>query len=379
MAGVYLHIPFCRRRCSYCDFYSVVSTADADRYVSALISELRLRRNEICLADVRTIYLGGGTPSVLSCEQIRRLMHGMADLVDMSRVEEVTIEVNPDDVDCAFINNVVACGINRVSMGVQSFVDDELRAVNRRHNAQQAIDAVKTMKNNGIDNISVDLIYGLPGQTLESWSYSLARAVELPISHISAYCLSYEEGTALTRLRDRGKIVEVDEETCVRMCDMLCSALKDAGFEHYEISNFALPGMYSRHNSSYWDGTPYLGLGAAAHSFDGKCRRYNPSELKIYLANIENDDVVYETETEEWWQHYNEMVMVKLRTMWGIDLNDVENRFGRSIADDFRLKAKQYVQSGAMQCKGTRYVLTQQGVMISDAIIRDLMIIGDYS
>lgn len=379
MAGIYVHIPFCKRRCSYCDFYSVVSTADSSRYVTALLAELRLRRDEIALDDVRTIYIGGGTPSMLSAVELRRLMDGIAAMVDMSRVEEVTIEVNPDDVDVDYMKNVVRCGVNRVSMGVQSFVDDELRAVNRRHDSHQALEALKIIGACGIDNVSIDLIYGLPKQTLETWKQSVRRAIRLQVNHISAYCLSYEEGTALTLLRDKGVIEEADEDTCVEMYNILCSMLKEAGYEHYEVSNFALPGKYSRHNSAYWDGTPYLGLGAAAHSFDGECRRYNPANLKAYLEKIENGSVAYETETEQWWQHYNEMVMVKLRTKWGIDLQDVQARFGKQVAADFMLKARPFVAMGSMMNTGTHYVLSQQGVMISDSIIRELMIVDDYS
>ena len=379
MAGIYIHVPFCKRRCSYCDFYSVVSTADADRYVSALLAELRMRRDEIMLDEVHTIYIGGGTPSMLSAEQLRRLMSGIAEMVDIDKVEEVTIEVNPDDVDSEYMSNVARCGVNRVSMGVQSFVDEELKAVNRRHDSRQALEALKIIADCGIDNVSIDLIYGLPKQTLATWKQSVCQAARLHVNHISAYCLSYEEGTALTRLRDRGVIEETDEDACVEMYNCLCSILKAAGYEHYEISNFALPGKYSRHNSAYWDGTPYLGLGAAAHSFDGECRRYNPANLKVYLEKIENGEVAYQTETEEWWQQYNEMVMVKLRTKWGIDLQDVERRFGKQVSDDFERKIKVYVASGAVLNTGTCYALSEQGVMISDSIIRELMIVDDYS
>ena len=379
MAGIYIHVPFCKRRCSYCDFYSVVATADADRYVAALLAELRMRRSEIMLDEVRTIYIGGGTPSMLTAEQLARLMEGVASMVDMSRVEEVTIEVNPDDIDVDYMNNVVRCGVNRVSMGVQSFVDDELKAVNRRHDSQQALEALMIIGACGIDNVSIDLIYGLPRQTLATWKQSVSQVIRLHVNHISAYCLSYEEGTALTKLRDRGVIEETDEDTCIEMYTSLCSMLKEAGYEHYEISNFALPGKYSRHNSAYWDGTPYLGLGAAAHSFNGECRRYNPANLKAYLEIIENGEVAYETETEQWWQHYNEMVMVKLRTKWGIDLRDVERRFGKQVADGFERKVKAFVTSGAVLNTGTCYALSEQGVMISDSIIRELMIVDDYS
>ena len=377
MAGIYIHVPFCKRRCSYCDFYSVVSTADADRYVSALLAELRMRRDEIMLDEVHTIYIGGGTPSMLSAEQLCQLMMGIAEMVDIDKVEEVTIEVNPDDVDFEYMSNVARCGVNRVSMGVQSFVDAELRAVNRRHNAEEAISAIATIRNAGISNISVDLIYGLPGQTLESWSYSLNMLLQLDVQHVSAYNLSYEEGTALTRLREMGKITEVDEDTCVVMYELLCAKLAEAGYEHYEISNFARPGYYSRHNSSYWDGTPFLGLGAAAHSFDGKVRRYNPSNLKDYLASIAAGHVAYEAEQEEWWQMYNEMVMVALRTMWGIDVETIARRFGEKMRVRFEDIAQGFVEKGLMQKSGSSYKIAEKGMMMSDTIIRELMYVED--
>lgn len=377
MAGIYIHIPFCKRKCSYCDFYSVAKTDAADDYVSAIIDELNLRANEINLADVATIYIGGGTPSVLNLRQMALLMDGLRSRMDFGKVTEVTMEVNPDDVTADYMSGVKSLGVNRISMGVQSFVDPELRAVNRRHNAEEAISAIDTIRNAGISNISVDLIYGLPGQTLESWSYSLNMLLQLDVQHVSAYNLSYEEGTALTRLREMGKITEVDEDTCVVMYELLCAKLAEAGYEHYEISNFARPGYYSRHNSSYWDGTPFLGLGAAAHSFDGKVRRYNPSNLKDYLASIAAGHVAYEAEQEEWWQMYNEMVMVALRTMWGIDSETIARRFGEKMRMRFEDIAQGFVEKGLMQKSGSSYKIAEKGMMMSDTIIRELMYVED--
>ena len=377
MAGIYIHIPFCKRKCSYCDFYSVAKTDAADDYVSAIIAELNLRADEINLADVTTIYIGGGTPSVLNLRQMAYLMDGLRSRMDFGKVTEVTMEVNPDDVTVDYMSGVKSLGVNRISMGVQSFVDAELRAVNRRHNAEEAISAIDTIRNAGISNISVDLIYGLPGQTLESWSYSLNMLLQLDVQHVSAYNLSYEEGTALTRLRDMGKITEVDEDTCVVMYELLCTKLAEAGYEHYEISNFARPGYYSRHNSSYWDGTPFLGLGAAAHSFDGKVRRYNPSNLKDYLASIAAGYVAYEAEQEEWWQMYNEMVMVALRTMWGIDVETIARRFGEKMRVRFEDIAQGFVEQGVMQKFGSNYKIAEKGMMMSDTIIRELMYVED--
>lgn len=378
MAGIYIHIPFCKRRCSYCDFYSVVNTAYADRYVDAIIGELSIRKNEISLDDVRTIYIGGGTPSVLTADQLGQLLAGIKKMVDFNRVLEVTIEVNPDDVTEEYIYNVKQCGVNRVSIGIQSFVDSELKAVNRRHNAQGAVEAVARIKRAGIDNISIDLIYGLPEQTIDTWRHSIDCAIGLGVNHISAYCLSYEEGTALTKLRDMGKIREADDDMCVMMYDELCSRLSTAGYDHYEISNFALPEMYSKHNSSYWNGSLYLGLGAAAHSYDGMVRRYNPQNIKQYLDDIEQGIAAFEEEQELWWQRYNETVMVRLRTRWGVSLSEITREYGDAMAKRFAEISQQFVSSSMMERDGDDiYRLTRGGVMMSDAIIRELMYVED--
>ncbi len=378
MAGIYIHIPFCKRRCSYCDFYSVVNTAYADRYVDAIIGELSIRKNEISLDDVRTIYIGGGTPSVLTADQLGQLLAGIKKMVDFNRVLEVTIEVNPDDVTEEYIYNVKQCGVNRVSIGIQSFVDSELKAVNRRHNAQGAVEAVARIKRAGIDNISIDLIYGLPEQTIDTWRHSIDCAIGLGVNHISAYCLSYEEGTALTKLRDIGKIREADDDMCVMMYDELCSRLSTAGYDHYEISNFALPEMYSKHNSSYWNGSLYLGLGAAAHSYDGMVRRYNPQNIKQYLDDIEQGIAAFEEEQELWWQRYNETVMVRLRTRWGVSLSEITREYGDAMAKRFAEISQQFVSSSMMERDGDDiYRLTRGGVMMSDAIIRELMYVED--
>ncbi|MGM9802544.1 MAG: radical SAM family heme chaperone HemW [Muribaculaceae bacterium] len=373
MAGIYIHIPFCKRRCSYCDFYSVTSLKSSWQYVESLGKELDMRIGELSGADISTIYIGGGTPSALTIEQLGAVFDMLRSKGVMADACEVTIEVNPDDVTPELVAALRTYGVNRVSMGVQSFVDEELKAVNRRHNAQEAIDAIDVLKRGGISNISIDLIYGLPLQTLQSWAHSLDVALAMDVSHISAYCLSYEEGTALTRLRDMGRIKEADEELCVAMYEMLCQRLSYAGYEHYEISNFAKPGCYSQHNSSYWNGTPYLGLGAGAHSYDGNVRSYNPCDILAYMRCVAEGKVACVAEEELWWQRYNEMVMVRLRTKWGIDVDVVGRQFGENIAMRFRRIADEYVLQSVMQCNGSIYALTQNGVMLSDAIIRELM------
>lgn len=373
MAGLYIHIPFCKKKCIYCDFFSIANRSDEAEYVLALLSEFDMRISELKGADIETIYIGGGTPSVLSEANLSCLIEGLKQRLDFNKVQEFTIEVNPDDVTQEFANRIVALGINRVSMGVQSFVDSELKLINRRHDAKGAVQAVETLKAAGISNISIDLIYGLPTQTLDSWQYSVAEAIKLNVKHISAYSLSYEEGTALYVLRERGKITECDEDDCVKMYDLLVVMLREAGFLHYEISNFAQSQFYSRHNSNYWNKTPYLGLGCSAHSYDGKERSYNIADVKKYVMEISSGATVKDVDETQPWEQYNEDIMIGLRTMWGVDLSEIDKQYGKNVADKFKNTAEKYLLAKDMKRSENNYSLTEQGVMIADLIIRDLM------
>ena len=375
MAGVYVHIPFCASRCSYCDFFSTLSLDKAGGpYVDALIAEARLRRDELHGEQVKTLYLGGGTPSQLPLSLLERLVKGLDRALDLNGVEEFTVEANPDDVTTEWCFALAGSGVNRVSMGVQSFEDNILRAIGRRHTAAQVVTAVENLRQAGVDNISVDLIYGLPGQTLNSWRASVGQALALKPQHISAYGLTYEEGTRLWHQRERGEVSEVPEEQCLEMYCTLIEDLQAAGYEHYEISNFAMPGCHSRHNSSYWDDTPYLGLGAAAHSYDGTVRRYNPSDLQGYIDAIMAGMKVCEQETLTWQERYDERVMLGLRTSRGVDGNRLHRDFGDEVWRHFTREAARHITAGNLRIvDGTRYVLTPAGIMLSDTIIRDLM------
>ena len=373
MAGLYLHIPFCRSRCAYCDFFSTLRLDRASRYVNALIAEAALRVGELSGEPVTTLYVGGGTPSLLSSRLWHRLVTGLRDAVDLSGVLEFTVEVNPDDVDDALAATLVAVGCNRVSMGVQSFIDSELRAVNRRHTSRQAVDAVSTLRRAGVANMSLDLIYGLPGQTLDTWRQSLGRAVDLGAEHLSAYNLTFEPGTPLWRQRERGELTEADDETCLRLYQCLVDTLGAAGYEHYEISNFALPGYRSRHNSSYWADVPYLGLGAAAHSYDGAVRRHNPASLTGYFEAVESGRSAAVPEVLTVDERFDEMVMVRLRTREGIDLDEVVNRFDRQRCDRLLADARPHLLAGRLLLDDKRLRLAAAGVMVSDDIIVDLM------
>lgn len=375
MAGVYVHIPFCASRCSYCDFFSTLRLDEVGHdYVEALIAEARLRKAELNGEPIKTLYMGGGTPSQLPLPLLARLIDGLKATLDLKAVEEFTLEANPDDVTPEWCAAVRALGVNRVSMGVQSFQDAVLRLVGRRHTARQAIDAVASLRHAGIDNISIDLIYGLPGQTLETWAESVRQAVDLRPQHISAYGLTYEPGTRLWQQRECGEVVEASEDQYLDMYRILVGLLQVAGYEHYEISNFALPGYRSRHNSSYWNETPYLGLGAAAHSYDGTMRRSNPADLCGYIRRITSGQPACQVEDLAWWERYDERVMLGLRTADGVDAHRLRSDFGDKAWAHFVSEARRHIDAGNMICTDDgRYILTSEGIVLSDSVMRDLM------
>lgn len=375
MAGVYVHIPFCASRCSYCDFFSTLRLDEMGHdYVEALIAEARLRKAELNGKPVKTLYMGGGTPSQLPLLLLARLIDGLKATLDLNAVQEFTLEANPDDVTPEWSAAVRALGVNRVSMGVQSFQDAVLRLVGRRHTARQAIDAVASLRHAGIDNISIDLIYGLPGQTLETWAESVRQAVDLRPQHISAYGLTYEPGTRLWQQRECGEVVEASEDQYLDMYRILVGLLQVAGYEHYEISNFALPGYRSRHNSSYWTETPYLGLGAAAHSYDGTMRRSNPADLCGYIRRITSGQPACQVEDLAWWERYDERVMLGLRTADGVDAHRLRSDFGDKAWAHFVSEARRHIDAGNMVCTDDgRYILTSEGIVLSDSVMRDLM------
>lgn len=374
MAGIYVHIPYCKRKCVYCDFYSTPAMGDVEAYVGCVARECAARREAVLGSErVNTLYVGGGTPSLLTPGQMHRLLDGLRRCTDLSGVEELTVEVNPDDVTAELMDCFAGEGVNRVSMGVQSFVDSELEFMGRRHNAAEALEAIATMRRAGIGNVSLDLIYGVPGQTMQSWRHSVEQAIATGAQHISAYSLSYEPGTRLWVMRQQGKIRETDDEVCVDMYRFLARALREAGYEHYEISNFARPGFRSRHNSAYWNFTPYLGLGAAAHSYDGHARSYNPSSIRQYVAAVIERGTAAVAEQLHDWERYDEEVMLRLRTADGLDARLLESKFGADAARQFSQKARRHIAQGLLQRHGDTYSLTDSGVMMADAVIRDLM------
>lgn len=374
MAGLYVHIPFCQSKCIYCDFYSMPDRLHrASEYVDALLIEAEARREEVKGEPITTVYVGGGTPSLLSEMLMEKLVIGLGRIFDMSRVEEFTIEVNPDDVHVDYIRFLRSIGVNRVSMGVQSFRDEDLRLINRRHHAAQAISAVEAISAAGIENISIDLIYGIPGQSQEDWKKNVEKAISLRVKHISAYSLMYEHGTRLTAMRDKGLVEEVAEESVAAMYDILVKALHHAGYQHYEISNFCLPGYHSRHNSSYWNLTPYLGLGVAAHSYDGAVRRYNPSHLQDYLQAMKLHQPFAKAEQCSESERYDEYVMLRLRTASGLGIEALKEMFSPKFSDFFIRKAKVLLAQGLLcEAEGNVFI-PEHHVMVTDMITCELM------
>ena len=327
MAGIYIHIPLCRSRCVYCDFYSSTFDGNRSELVEAICAELTERRNYLRGATVKTLYFGGGTPSLLRPDELSEIFSAVEANYPCA-FEEVTLEANPDDLSDDFLTSLKRFPINRLSIGIQSFHDDDLTLLNRRHTAEEAKAAVRRCQSHGFMNISIDLIYGLPNQTLSAWEDNLRQAIELDVPHISAYHLTYGEGTKIYRMLQKGEVREVDEELSVEMFHLLRSMLQEAGIQQYEISNFARPGYHARHNSSYWDGTPYLGAGPAAHSFDGKDRRWNISNSRRYIEAIRSGEPYYELEVLDETSSYNDYVITSLRTIAGMDLDVLAERFG---------------------------------------------------
>ena len=373
MAGIYIHVPFCSSRCIYCDFYSTThSKTMRDAYVDALLEEMVERRDELGGEVIKTIYFGGGTPSLLSFKQLERILHTVRATFHIDEEAEITLEVNPDDVTMQTASDWRCLGFNRVSMGVQTFSNSILHLLRRRHTAETVSEAVSHLRHVGIWNITLDLIYGLPGQTLDIWKEDVRQIFELPLKHLSAYALSYEEGTMLTRMRDQHVIQEADEETIRTMYLYLVQQAKEHGFEHYEISNFALPGYYSRHNSSYWSGVPYLGFGPSAHSYDGVShRRANHADLLAYIKSPGNPPCYIENLMPS--QLFEEYLLTRMRTSKGISKNFVLENYGEKVLERLLELAQSHLYRGNLLEEGDILKLSLEGVLISDYIISDLM------
>lgn len=373
MAGIYFHIPFCRRICAYCDFYKNADLRLMEQTLAAMEREVVARRDFLRGEAVRTIYFGGGTPSLASAERIGRAIELCREMFDCSPLEEVTLEANPDDLSEGYLRALREVGVNRLSIGIQSFDDEVLRTMNRRHDAAAAVRAVETARAVGFDNITIDLIYGLPFGPKDALTRSLAQAVALGVEHVSAYHLTIEPNTRFGRMAERGELAPVSEEESERQYNQVHTVLTEAGYDHYEISNFAREGRRSRHNSSYWQSQPYLGIGPAAHSFDGESRLWARSSVAEYLAGVDRGEC-YENEYLTATDRYNETIMTSLRCREGVDLAELEKKFGHARKEYFVNETARFVASGVLVSDGNRVAMCPERWLVSDSVIAELFI-----
>lgn len=367
MAGIYIHIPFCSSKCHYCNFLSTVSLKYKTEVVSAIIKEIHLRNDYITVNEVNTIYYGGGTPTVLSLDELIRIHKAIENNFHLSNSCEITMEANPDDLYDEKLAELLEIGVNRLSIGTQAFDDNILKRLNRRHTAMQSVEAVKNAQQMGYNNISIDLIYGIPGLTNNQWEDEIKRALDLNIQHISAYHLTVEPGTALEILIRKNKFPHVDDDLGMQQFDILMDKLEQSGFLHYEISNFCQPSYKSRHNSGYWNREEYLGVGPSAHSFNGKSRSWNTSNLRKYFESIQNQLINSKEELLTNQDIYNEFVMLGLRTMEGISKQQLHHEF-ENYSHDFKLIAEKMISKGWMVDSKNAYILTRAGKIFADGI-----------
>ncbi len=377
MAGIYIHVPFCYSRCSYCDFYKTTDQSLKHEYIKAICKEIDLNSQFFLNNTVNTLYFGGGTPSTLSYNELSAIIKALRKKAINFSPLEITIEVNPDDVTDTYVSNLVKLGINRVSMGIQSFYDEHLRKMNRRHNSKQAIEAIRILKSHSINNISIDLIYGLPYMSFDQWKSNVKTAIDLDVTHISAYHLTFEKGTPYFDYLSKGIFKEIEEDESVQQFEYLVRQLEEAGFINYEISNFCKPDLHSQHNSNYWTGDNYLGLGPSAHSFDGTKRVWNVRHLQKYCDSIQNNAPYFEAEKLTDSDRYNELVMLGLRTRVGIDSKRLESVLSVTLYSYFQNEIRHQVEQGNIVCENQYYRVSEDKRFITDRIISELFYIKD--
>lgn len=374
MAGVYIHIPFCKKLCHYCDFYHVINPENNAHFIESLLKEASIRKDYIEDDTISTIYLGGGTPSVFAVKDLEVILKHLRKVFRVEDNCEVTIELNPDDVNPEYLKGLKGLGINRISLGVQSWRDKDLKMLNRRHNSAQAATALGEIFAAGIENVTMDLIYGIPGMSASEWKSNLDFTFSFDIKHLSAYHLTIEKGTVFGKMKEKGLLTEIEEEESATLFNILIEKAEKAGFIHYEISNFGKSGFFSEHNSNYWKQVNYLGLGPSAHSFNGYSRQWNVSNLKAYIKAINSGNSFYESEELDTTARFNEYIMISLRTMWGIDLEYIEKMFEKEGYDYVVNLSGKYKAYGLMRQENKNLVLTNQGKMISDNIISEFML-----
>ena len=374
MAGIYIHVPFCKQACHYCDFHFSTSLKTKDPVIQSILREMELRKDFLSGETVETLYFGGGTPSVLSASELSSIAEKARNTFSLGTEIEFTVEANPDDLSLEKLQELADAGVNRLSIGIQSFSDKYLKWMNRAHNAREAVQAIENAQKVAITNLSIDLIYGLPNLTLDDWISDIEKAIELGVQHISAYCLTVESDTALGHWVKKGKEKPIDEAAAEEQFRILIDTLSENGFEQYEVSNFSLPGFYSKHNTAYWLGVPYLGIGPSAHSFKELERSWNIANNVKYTKEIKAGELPLTIEKLSKIDRHNEYVMTGLRTKWGIDLEKIKMLFGISVVKNHGNYLEKLTEEGKATLKENRLVLTKKGMFLADGIASELFV-----
>jgi oxygen-independent coproporphyrinogen-3 oxidase len=373
MSGIYLHIPFCKKACHYCNFHFSTSMRHADKMIDAIHAELKLRKKE-AQRPLETIYFGGGTPSVLSKEHIVGMLDQVHQHYDVIQSPEITLEANPDDLTLEYMQALQEAGINRLSIGIQSFHDSELKLMNRAHNASQALSSV-TLAKKEFDNVSIDLLFGNPNTTLDDWKRNLDHALQLEVPHISSYALTLEPKTALERFVDNGVVSLLDENVVEAQFHHLVDTLTQAGYDHYELSSFGKPGYHSQNNTGYWQGKTYLGIGPSAHGFDGNQRYWNVSNNASYMQQIIKGELPQTIEKLSVVDIFNESIMIGLRASWGVSLQAMENKLGLRYRQHLEDQAKRFMDEGLLHIENNALKTTRKGAFLADGISAELFLI----
>ena len=373
---IYLHIPFCKQKCSYCNFHFSTSFSLKDEMLSAIKKEIQLRHNELENKTLKSLYFGGGTPSVLSVDEIKSLLDEIQKYFSFDNNIEITLESNPDDLNKNFLKELSQTEVNRLSIGTQSFYDEDLKLMNRAHNASEAESSIKRAQDFGLENISIDLIYGSPTSNFEIWKDNLSKTIELQVPHVSSYALTVEPKTALEKWIENGKIRSPEETEQNQEFYYMKDFLKDNGFDHYEISNFGKPGFHSKHNSAYWKSEPYLGIGPSAHSYNGHLERsWNIANNPIYIKNLNQNILPIEKEILTEKDRFNEMIMIGLRTIWGVDLNRINQNFSSEVIDYLNQEIKSKIESGILEIENNYLKISEKHWFLADGIASDLFIV----
>lgn len=373
---IYIHIPFCKQKCSYCNFHFSTSLNFKDEMLDAMKKEIFLRKDELQNKKIQSLYFGGGTPSVLSADEIKSLIDEVLKYFSFNNDIEITLEANPDDLNNTFLKELSKSPVNRLSIGTQSFFDEDLKLMNRAHNASEAEGSIKRAQDFGFENLSIDLIYGSPTSNLKIWKENLNKTIALEIPHISSYALTVEPKTALENWIAKGKVVNPKEEEQNREFYYMIDFLKDHGFDHYEVSNFAKPGFHSRHNSAYWKYQEYLGVGPSAHSYNGTdIRSWNVANNQQYIKKLNSNILAKETEILSQQDQFNEMIMIGLRTIWGVDLESLNQKFSNSILDHFNKEIKNKLEEEILKIENNHLKIPEKHWFMADGIASDLFII----